>query len=113
MKPINRAAAEHYTWGGSCDGWHLIKDANLSVIQEQMPSGTSEVRHHHQNAQQFFFILSGEALMEVNDERIPLRKGEGLHIPAGMPYQIHNLCGSPVEFLVISQPPSHGDRVTS
>ena len=65
MKTISRATAEHYTWGQNCDGWQLVKGASLSVIQEQMPPGTSEVRHFHQKAQQFFFILSGEAAMEV------------------------------------------------
>lgn len=113
MKPTNRAAAQHYTWGEGCDGWHLVKHANLSVIQEQMPAGASEVRHYHQQAQQFFFILSGEAVMELKDENVPLAAGDGLHIPAGTPHRIHNHSGNPVEFLVISQPPSHGDRIMS
>ena len=35
-----------------------------------MPPGASQVRHFHTNAQQFFFILSGQAVMETNSERI-------------------------------------------
>src|ERR1700704_4823336 len=110
MKTISRAASEHYTWGQNCDGWHLVKDASLSVIQERMSPGTSEVRHFHQIAQQFFFILLGDAVMEVNGENIAIHTGEGLHIPPGVPHQIQNLSNNPVDFLVISQPPSHGDR---
>ena len=34
--------AEHYTWGGVCDGWHLLKDPTLSVIQERVPPGAGE-----------------------------------------------------------------------
>jgi mannose-6-phosphate isomerase-like protein (cupin superfamily) len=113
MKPVSRADTEPYTWGQTCLGWHLVKDPNLSVIQEQMPPGSSEVRHYHHQAQQFFFLLSGEAVMEVNGEKIGMRAGEGLHIPPGIPHQIHNLSPRPVEFLVISQPPSHGDRSTA
>jgi oxalate decarboxylase/phosphoglucose isomerase-like protein (cupin superfamily) len=48
----------------------------LSVIEEQMPSGASEVRHYHRNAQQFFFILSGQATLEAaatGPRRIGLR----------------------------------------
>lgn len=111
-KPISRETGEHYVWGKFCDGWHLVKNANLSVIEESMPPGTFEVRHHHQRAQQFFFILSGHATMEVEGETIRLSAGEGLHIQQGSRHRIRNESGDPVRFLVISQPASHGDRIT-
>jgi len=44
---------EHYVWGDSCDGWHLVLQSDLSVIEECVPAGASEVRHYHQKAQQF------------------------------------------------------------
>lgn len=34
---ISKANAEHYLWGGDCDGWHLVKSQGLSVIHERMP----------------------------------------------------------------------------
>ena len=88
-----------------------MDDANLSVIKECMPPGTSEVRHHHQKAQQFFFILSGAASMEIEGETIRLSDGEGVHVPPGQRHQIRNESSDPVRFLVISQPPSHCDRI--
>ena len=111
-RPVSRATAEHYTWGDQCDGWHLVKDEKLSVIEERMPAGTSEVLHYHGVAQQFFFVLSGEAVMEVDGCEIRLAAREGLRILPGIPHQIGNESTEPVQFLVISQPPSHGDRVT-
>ena len=84
----------------------------MSVIEEHMPPGASEVCHYHNRAHQFFFILSGQATMEVNGERIILTVGRGLAIPPGARHQFRNHCNEPVRFLVISQPPSHGDRVT-
>jgi mannose-6-phosphate isomerase-like protein (cupin superfamily) len=114
MPPVasSRENAPHYVWGDNCDGWHLLQESNLSVIEERMPPGTSEVRHFHRNAQQFFFILSGQATMEANGEEILLLAGQGLAIPPGTRHQLRNLSAEPVRFLVISQPPSHGDRVT-
>jgi mannose-6-phosphate isomerase-like protein (cupin superfamily) len=109
--PVSRTTAEHYTWGDLCDGWHLIKDEKLSVIEEQMPAGASEVLHHHGQAQQFFFVLSGEAVMEVDGCETRLSACEGLRIPPGVRHQIRNESKDSVQFLVISQPPSHGDRV--
>jgi mannose-6-phosphate isomerase-like protein (cupin superfamily) len=110
-RPVSRATAEHYTWGGQCDGWHLVKDDKLSVIEEQMPAGASEVTHYHERAQQFFFVLSGEAVMEVEGCGIRLAAREGLRILPGVSHQIRNESREPVHFLVISQPPSHADRV--
>jgi mannose-6-phosphate isomerase-like protein (cupin superfamily) len=111
MKPTSIANSDHYVWGAGCDGWHLLKDESLSVIRERMLPGTAEVRHHHLNAQQFFFVLSGETVMEVEGEEIKVHAGEGLHIAPGTSHQIRNPSGQPAEFLVISQPPSHGDRI--
>jgi mannose-6-phosphate isomerase-like protein (cupin superfamily) len=112
LAPINRENAPHYVWEDNCDGWHLLRTPDLSVIEEYMPPGAAEVCHFHNKAQQFFFILSGEATMESNGERILLRTGQGLAIPPGTRHQFRNHSGEPVRFLVISQPPSHGDRIT-
>ncbi|HUD63013.1 MAG TPA: cupin domain-containing protein [Candidatus Sulfotelmatobacter sp.] len=76
-----------------------------------MPPGAAEIRHHHQKAQQFFYILSGEVLMEVEDETTLLSARTGIRVLAGQRHQIRNPSSGPVRFLVISQPRSHGDRL--
>ena len=108
--PISTTTAEHYTWGSQCDGWHLVRDANLSVIQERMPPGTSEVRHRHARARQFFYVVAGQLQLEVEGSIYTLIAGVGVEVPPGVTHQVHNRSAEPVEFLVISQPPSHGDR---
>jgi mannose-6-phosphate isomerase-like protein (cupin superfamily) len=55
--------------------------------------------------------LSGEAVMGVDDRQVRLTAGEGIHVAPGVRHQIRNVSQEPVRFLVISQPPSHGDRV--
>jgi mannose-6-phosphate isomerase-like protein (cupin superfamily) len=108
---VSKENAEHYTWGGICDGWHLVRQGDLSVIHERMPSGASEVRHYHNKARQFFFILSGVATLEVNGKREVIRPLQGVEVPPGVPHQMINESQNDVEFLVISQPMSHGDRI--
>jgi len=108
---ISRVTAEHYSWGQDCDAWHLVKDAALSVIEEEMPPGSSEVLHSHRSAQQFFFVLSGQVIMQVEHDELHLRAGEGLHILSRVRHRISNRSAEVARFLVISQPPSHGDRV--
>ncbi len=63
---IDKNTAPHYLWGRQCDGWRLVDTPALTVIQERMPAGTSEVRHYHLQARQFFYILNGEAVLELN-----------------------------------------------
>ncbi len=109
--PISREDAPHYVWGNNCDGWHLLRNSSLSVIEERMPPGASEVRHFHRSAQQFFFVLSGQATMETDGKQIVLAAGQGVAIAPGAPHQFLNHSEEPVRFLVISQPPSHGDRI--
>lgn len=73
--PISTTTAAHYTWGDQCDGWHLVRNSSLSVIQERMPSGTREQRHRHSQARQFFFALHGQLVLEVEGTRHVLSPG--------------------------------------
>ena len=113
--PVSRETAAHYRWGGpegtACDGWHLVRTGELSVIEERMPPGSEEVRHFHERARQFFYVLDGELTMEVGGQVHALGRGEGLEIAPGSRHQAKNRSGAEVRFLVVSQPPSHGDRL--
>jgi mannose-6-phosphate isomerase-like protein (cupin superfamily) len=104
-------SAEHYVWGKQCDGWHLVKSKNLSVIQERVPSGKAECRHYHSESEQFFYILSGVATIELNDTIFTLGANQGIHIPSGGTHQLRNQHKTDLVFIVTSTPPSHGDRI--
>jgi quercetin dioxygenase-like cupin family protein len=109
-RPISIETAAHYAWGGTCDGWHLVRSPALSIIQERMPPGTNEVRHRHAKARQFFYVLRGQLTLECAGTRHRLTAGEGLEIEPGAPHEARNDSDQAVDFLVVSQPPSHGDR---
>jgi len=110
METVSTGNAEHYTWGRGCDGWHLLVGADLSVIEERMPGGTTEVRHRHARARQFFYVLAGELSIELEGETYRLRMGEGLHVPPAMAHQVRNDSSAVTRMLVVSSPRSHGDR---
>lgn len=111
MTIISKQNAEHYKWGEEYDGWHFVKSKALSVIQERVPPGGREIRHLHQHAEQFFYVLSGYATLEVNGETHQLNAQQGLHVPSNTPHQLSNLGEVDLHFIVTSSPPSHGDRV--
>lgn len=112
MRIVDLSNAEHYLWGRGCDGWHFVKRDDLSVIAERVPAGESEQRYFHAHSRQFFYILTGEAVIEVDGERQVLQAQQGIEIPPGAVHQFRNESSSEVTFLVISVPKSHGDRVT-
>ncbi|MDR3402931.1 MAG: cupin domain-containing protein [Chthoniobacter sp.] len=109
--PVSAATAPHYAWGAGCDGWHLLQASGLSVIQESMPPGTDEVPHFHEHSRQFFFVLAGVLSVSTPDSMHRLAAEQAIEIPPGVPHHIRNLSDDVVRFLVISSPPSHGDRV--
>jgi uncharacterized cupin superfamily protein len=109
-QPTSRAVGQEYGWGDGCQGWHLVRAQNLSVIEERMPPGTRETRHWHARARQFFYVLQGTLTLEVEGVTHSLAARSGIELPQGMAHQAMNETTADVEFLVISEPPSHGDR---
>ena len=103
--------AEHYNWGEICDGWHLLKRDNMSVIQERVPAGGAEVMHYHTKSRQFFYILEGQGAMAFEDSAVILEKGQGIEIEPLVKHQFMNQSNADVHFLVISVPSTREDRV--
>ncbi len=108
---ISTANADHYRWGEGCDGWHLVNQDTLSVIQERVPPGKGERKHYHTKSRQFFFVLEGTATLEANGNLFTVKEREGLEISAAVPHLLRNDSSADLVFLVISSPKSHGDRV--
>ena len=78
-----------------------------------MPPGTREVRHRHARARQFFYVLAGTLTMEVEGTRHRLAAAHGDRDAPGTAHQAINDGDADVEFLVVSTPPSHGDRIAA
>ena len=108
---VSRDTAEHYVWGEVCDGWRLLDQPDLSVIEERVPAGGAEVAHVHGRARQFFFVLQGKARLEFENRSVELAPGQGLDVSPGVAHRFVNAGGVEVRFLVISAPTTRGDRI--
>ena len=111
--PVSVETADHYTWAEVCDGWHLVQSEGLSVIEERRPPASQEERHSHSRSRQFFYVLEGELTMEVEGRLHALGPRQGLGVAPGERHQASNESSRDVRFLVVSAPPSHGDRQTA
>jgi mannose-6-phosphate isomerase-like protein (cupin superfamily) len=109
----DQSSVEHYTWGSACDGWHLLKRAELSVIQERVPPGAGEIEHFHSAARQFFFVLSGEATIHFPSQSVRFKAGQGVEVEPGIRHRFANESTEDVVFLVISSPATAGDRTNT
>lgn len=102
--------APHYTWGQQCDGWRLVDTPQLTIIQERMPPHTAEQLHSHEQVQQYFHVLSGQAAFDIDSTCVMVEMGEGVHIPPGHRHRILNETDQELLFIVTSQPSTAGDR---
>ncbi len=110
MKKVNLEASEHYKWGDDCDGWHLLKSEDISIIKEKMPPGTQERVHFHENSRQFFFIISGEATFIIDGQNFVVGLHEGVEIEPKEVHQICNESSEVLEFILFSHPATLTDR---
>lgn len=102
--------SEHYIWGNNCDSWVLKDTPGLSVKQEKMPPGSAEKLHFHKVASQFFYILRGEAVFYINNEKVFVKEDESISILPTVQHYIANEATKDLEFLVISNPSTNNDR---
>jgi len=108
--PVSKATTAHYVWGDVSYGWRLVTQQSLSVIEERVPTGASEVRHFHKISRQFFYVLSGEATIEIENIEHLIRSGSGIEVAPGERHRFMNKGSADVTFLVISSPTTIGDR---
>lgn len=110
---VSTENSEHYVWGGVCDGWHLLRLPDMSVIQERVPPGAGETRHFHTHARQFFYVVEGVATLEFSGQSVTFAAGHGVHVPPGVEHRFVNASTQDVVFLVISSPTTAGDRTNT
>ncbi|MCF8463770.1 MAG: cupin domain-containing protein [Flavobacteriales bacterium] len=103
--------SKSYHWGDGCTAWQFVNTPSMSVIRETMPPKASESLHKHSKSQQFFFIIKGEALFELNGERYTIKENEGMHVKPNQVHCITNPSDQNLELLIVSEPHSHADRI--
>lgn len=62
--------------------------------------------HRHVVQEQIYHVLDGEGLMELDGERIVVRRHDVIHIPPGVEHAIYNSGLADLVFLVVTTPPT-------
>ena len=81
-----------------------------SLAEATLPPGTATQRHYHKLSEEFYFILAGTGLMELNGETQPVTPGDAILIPRTAWHQITANEGQTLRLLCCCAPPySHED----
>ena len=79
-----------------------------SLAEASLPTGAATDRHHHKLSEEFYYILEGSGVMEIDGEECEVGVGDAILIPAGAWHQIR--ATEALRFLCCCAPPySHED----
>ncbi len=79
-------------------------NANHSLARIVIPTGKSSNLHYHKVTEETYFILKGEAEMQVNGKNISLIPGQACYLAPGDVHQIHNEGEADLVFLAFCAP---------
>jgi mannose-6-phosphate isomerase-like protein (cupin superfamily) len=80
-----------------------------SLAEATMAPGQTTERHYHKISEEFYFILEGRALMDVDGATREVGPGDAILIPAGARHQI--TAHSDLRFLCCCAPPYQHEDV--
>ena len=83
-----------------------------SLAEATLPAGAATDRHYHKLSEEFYYLLEGRGLMEIDGDAREVCPGDAILIPAGAWHQIRAL--EPLRFLCCCAPPyAHEDTYMS
>lgn len=81
---------------------------NQSLAEATVPASCATQRHHHKLSEEFYFILEGTGVMEIDGARREVKAGDAILIPPGAWHQIN--ANAELRFLCCCAPPyAHED----
>ncbi len=81
---------------------------NQSFAEASLPAGVATERHYHRRSEEFYYLLEGSGVMEIDGEERVVGPGDVILIPAGAWHQIR--AHEPLSFLCCCAPPyAHED----
>ncbi len=78
---------------------------NLAIWHGEVGSGGKGKMHVHEEMEQAFYILDGEARFEIDGEEHRVRKGNLVFVPQNKPHQMTSVGDTALKVLIIMAPP--------
>jgi mannose-6-phosphate isomerase-like protein (cupin superfamily) len=95
--------AEPFTTKDGSTIRELMRAANQSLAEATLEPGQQTERHYHAASEELYYIVEGEAEMEIDNEHARVGPGDAILIPPGAWHQI-TAGGGEVRFLCCCAP---------
>ena len=69
----------------------------------------SMLRHLHREQEEFYLVLDGTAMIDVDEARYKVGERDALAVPARAWHRVSNVGVGPLTFLVVAAPPTADD----
>ncbi len=92
------------------EGCHIIEIFNnsahpdISISQARVELNSTTELHFLNDTIEIYYILSGKGIAYIGEDRIPVKKGDLIHIPENMNQHISNDSEDELVFLCICTP---------
>jgi mannose-6-phosphate isomerase-like protein (cupin superfamily) len=80
----------------------LVESPDLSGLLVQVRGSLPP--HFHKHTQEIVYLLRGEGVFQLDADRLPIRTGAVMRIPAGQVHTFTNLGPAPAVFFVVTTP---------
>lgn len=77
--------------------------APISILEDVSPAHHGPPLHTH-DFEEFFYILDGAFLFEVDGQQFEARPGDFAHAPANVPHTFQNIADRPAKMLIVVRP---------
>ncbi len=84
-------------------GGRNVEGTGISIQISYIPVNSEQPIHHHE-PEQCYYIIRGEGLMTIDDDRENVRAGDAVHIPSNRKHGIKNTGNEPLEYLTANSP---------
>ena len=85
---------------------------NQTLAEARLPAGATTAAHRHVHAEEIYYILQGQGLMQIGEEKLPVGVGDAIAIPPGAIHQISNTGTELLRFLCCCAPGyEHDDTI--
>lgn len=97
---LSKELAGPGTTGSQRLDFRISRYAPMAYVQE----------HVHQVQEQVYYVLEGEGVLTLDDERRLMRPHDFVHVPPGVRHSFHNTGTAGLVFLVITTPASDSEE---
>jgi mannose-6-phosphate isomerase-like protein (cupin superfamily) len=77
--------------------------APISILEDVSPPHHGPPLHKH-DFEEFFYIISGRFLFEVDGEQVEAQPGDFAHAPSGVPHTFQNIAEHDARMLIVVRP---------